>query len=259
MLEPLEAQVPERTIRLEPIRAEPQPVGSGSRFAPVAAILGSPMFSRLGDIMAANMGAMLDRAEDPARMIRMIILEMEETLVDVRASTARSMADAKEIRAAVRRLEATQADWAGKAELALQKGREDLAKAALGERQKAAALTDSLERELQVLTTICRAYEADIARLQEKLREARGRQHAIAARLATAVSRARAAELMNGARTAEAFAQFDRLERSADMAEGRAEALGLSSPEDEVATLKAEQAIAAELEAMKAALGRRLN
>ena len=258
MLEPLEARVPQRPIRLEPVTA-PEPRRAESRFAPVAAFFASPMFSRLGDIMAANMGAMLDRAEDPARMIRMIILEMEETLVDVRASAARAIADAKEIRAAVRRLDAIQADWSGKAELALEKDREDLAKAALVERHKAAALVASLEQELQVVETTCRAYDADIAKLQGKLREARGRQHAIATRMDGAMTRAKTAAMLNGSRTAEAFAQFERLERCVDFAEGRADAFALGNPEDEFATLKAEQAVEAELDAMKAALGRRLN
>ena len=258
MLEPLEARVPQRPIRLEPVTA-PEPRRAESRFAPVAAFFASPMFSRLGDIMAANMGTMLDRAEDPARMIRMIILEMEETLVEVRASAARAIADAKEIRAAVRRLDAIQADWSGKAELALEKDREDLAKAALVERHKAAALVASLEEELQVIETTCRAYDADIAKLQGKLREARGRQHAIATRMDGAMTRAKAAAMLNGARTAEAFAQFERLERRADFAEGRADALALGSPEEDFATLRAKQAVDAELDAMKAALGRRLN
>ena len=257
MLEPLEARVPERAIRLEPVA--PAPRRSESRFAPVAAFLSGPMFSRLGDIMAANMGAMLDRAEDPAKMIRMIILEMEETLVEVRASAARSIADAKEIKASVRRLETLSADWSDKAELAIAHDREDLARAALVERQKVTALAASLEQELQVIETTCRAYESDIAKLQGKLREARGRQHAIATRMEGAVSRARAAVMLNGSRTAEAFAQFESLERQADWAEGKAEALALASPEDEFAQLKAAESVEAELAAMKAALGRRLN
>src|SRR6476469_5596432 len=101
------------------------------------------IFSRTRDIVAANMAELLDRAEDPARMIRMIILEMEETLVEVRATAARSIADIKELRRAVTRLEELRADWTAKAELALSKDREDLAKAALVERQKAADMADS--------------------------------------------------------------------------------------------------------------------
>ena len=93
-----------------------------------------PVFSRARDIFAANMTELLDRAEDPARMIRMIILEMEETLVELRSSAARSIADAKEMKRAVGRLEELQIGWNDKAELALSKDREDLAKQALVEK-----------------------------------------------------------------------------------------------------------------------------
>jgi phage shock protein A len=203
------------------------------------------VFSRARDIFAANMAELLDRAEDPARMIRMIILEMEETLVEVRATAARSIADIKEMRRAVTRLHEIQTDWTAKAELALSKDREDLAKAALAERQKAAEMGESLRGEME--------------QLEQVLREARARQNAIAARFESALTRARAREVMNGSRTLDAFAKFEILERRADFAEGRCEALGISSLEDEIDQLHASEAIEAELEAMKAALKARMN
>jgi phage shock protein A len=192
-------------------------------------------------------------------MIRMIILEMEETLVEVRATAARSIADIKEIRRAVTRLDELQADWTAKAELALSKGRDDLAKAALVEKQKAAEMAESLTDELSQLEQVLRGYEADIAKLQGKLREARARQNAIAARFESAVTRARAREIMNGSRTQDAFAKFEILERRADFAEGRCDALGITSLEDEIDQLRAGEKIDAELEAMKAALKARAN
>src|SRR3978361_37072 len=124
-LEILEANVPVRT----PVLVK-QPETASSRMAPVAAWFSGPVFSRARDIFAANMTERLDRAEDPARMIRMIIIEMEETLVEVRATAARSIADTKEMRRAASRLDELHIDWTGKAELALSKGRDDLAKAA---------------------------------------------------------------------------------------------------------------------------------
>jgi phage shock protein A len=214
------------------------------------------IFSRTRDIFAANMTELLDRAEDPSRMIRMIILEMEETLVEVRASAARSIADVKEMRRALRRLEELQASWTEKAELALSKGREDLAKAALIERQKAADMAAGLRDEIRVIDETLKGYEADIAKLQGKLREARSRQNGIATRLESAVTRARAREVMNGSRTEDAFSRFEVLERRADFAEGRADALGMTGPkslEEEIAELKASEKVDAELEAMKAA------
>jgi phage shock protein A len=217
------------------------------------------VFSRARDIFAANMTELLDRAEDPARMIRMIILEMEETLVEVRATAARSIADIKEMRRSVSRLDELQSDWTAKAELALSKDREDLAKAALGERQKAAEMAEGLSDELSQMEQVLRGYEADIAKLQGKLREARARQNAIATRFESAVTRAKAREIMHGSRTADAFAKFAILERRADFAEGRAEALGITSLEDEIDQLRADEKIDAELDAMKAALKTRAN
>jgi phage shock protein A len=217
------------------------------------------IFSRTRDIFAANMTELLDRSEDPARMIRMIIIEMEETLVDIRASAARTIADTKEMRRACGRLDEIQANWTAKAELALAKDREDLAKAALVERQKAADMADSLRGELNQIEQVLRGYEADLAKLQGKLREARARQNAIAARFESAVTRAKAREIIHGSRTADAFAKFELLERRADLAEGRAEALGISSLEDEIMELKAAEAVDKELEAMKAALKARVN
>src|SRR5688500_265541 len=109
------------------------------------------IFSRARDIFAANITELLDRSEDPAKMIRMVILEMEETLVDVRASAARCIADGKEMRRALTRLNELQENWTEKAELALSKGREDLAKQALLERQKAADMAAGLETEINTI------------------------------------------------------------------------------------------------------------
>jgi len=252
-LEVLEAKVPVRTPQLMPVEQS-----APSRIAPVATWLSGPVFSRARDIFAANMAELLDRAEDPARMIRMIILEMEETLVEVRSCAARQIADIKEMRRARQRLVEIQENWTAKAELALSKDREDLAKAALVERQKAADIADGLAEEMDQIEHVLRGYEADIAKLQGKLREARARQNAISARFESALTRARAREVMHGSRTEEAFAKFEVLER-ADFAEGRAEALGITTLEDEIHELQASHAVDRELEAMKAALKARVN
>jgi phage shock protein A len=254
-LEVLEAKVPVRTPRLIKVETEPK----SGRFAPVAGWLSGPVFSRARDIFAANMTELLDRAEDPARMIRMIILEMEDTLVDIRSTAARSIADIKEMRRAVTRLDELKSDWTGKAELALSKGRDDLAKAALIEKQKAGEMAESLHSELGQMEQVLRGYEADIGRLQSKLREARARQNAISARFESALTRAKAREVMNGSRTLDAFSKFELLERRADFAEGRCDALGITSLEDEIDQLEASESIDAELEAMKAALKARAN
>jgi phage shock protein A len=195
-------------------------------------------------------------------MIRMIILEMEETLVEVRASAAKTIADGKDMRRTLNRLDELQSSWTEKAELALSKGREDLAKAALLERQKATDMAQGLKAEIEVVDDTLKAYEADIAKLQGKLREARARQNAISHRLESAVTRAKARELLNGNRTEDAFSRFEVLERRADFAEGRAEALGMTGPkslEEEISDLKSSEKVDAELEAMKAAMAAKGN
>ena len=219
------------------------------------------IFSRTRDIIAANFNDMLDKADDPAKMIRMIILEMEETLVEVRASAARTIADQKEMHRHCVKLDKLQADWAEKAQLALSKDREDLARAALVEKKKAADMADQLKTEIAVLDDALRAYEDDIQKLQHRLREARSRQTAIAARLESAENRVKLRTLMSTERTDEALARFDQLERRVDYAEGRADALQIAegktpSLADEIAALAGSDAIDDELAAMKKALGK---
>jgi phage shock protein A len=214
------------------------------------------IFSRTRDIIAANVTDLLDKAEDPAKMIRMIIMEMEETLVEVRASAARTIADQKEIRRQITKLEALQESWTEKAELALSKDREDLAKAALIEKQKAGDMAEGLRAEIAVLDESLRAAEGDIGKLQSKLREARARQNAIMTRLEGAQNRIRMREMYAGSKVDEAFSRFDVLERHADLAEGRADALGLGGPgktlEEEIAELRNSDKVEAELAALKA-------
>ena len=219
------------------------------------------IFSRTRDIIAANFNDLLDNADDPSKMIRMIILEMEETLVEVRASAARTIADQKEMRRHVMKLDRLQADWGEKAQLALSKDREDLARAALVEKKKATDMADQLKQEIAVLDDALRAYEEDIAKLQHRLREARSRQTQIAARLESAENRVKLRTLMSTERTDEALARFDQLERRVDYAEGRADAIsigekGTPSLADEIAALEGADAIDDELAAMKKALGK---
>jgi phage shock protein A len=215
------------------------------------------IFSRARDILAANVTDMLDKAEDPAKMIRMIIMEMEETLVEVRASAARTIADQKELRRHITKLGTLQDSWKEKAELALSKDREDLAKAALVERQKATDMAEQLSSEITVHDDALRANEEDISKLQAKLREARARQSSIVTRLESAHNRIKVREAYAGAKVEEAFSRFDILERRVDMAEGRADALGLGGApktlEEEIAELKSSEKVDAALAELKAA------
>jgi len=236
---------------VERLRRSPTP-SSGAQFMGI--------FSRTRDIIAANFNDLLDKADDPHKMIRMIILEMEETLVEVRASAARTIADQKEMHRHTVKLDRLQADWSEKAQLALSKDREDLARAALVEKKKAGDMADQLKTEIVVLDDALRAYEIDIEKLQTRLREARSRQTAIAARLESAENRVKLRTLLASERVDEAMARFDQLERRVDYAEGRADALSLAenakpSLADEIAALAGADKIDEELEEMKRALG----
>ncbi len=247
---------------VERVRRSPTPTQSSKKDDPFN--LGVPfmgIFSRTRDIIAANFNDMLDQADDPQKMIRMIILEMEETLVEVRASAARTIADQKEMHRHTVKLDKLQADWGEKAQLALSKDREDLARAALVEKKKASDMADQLKQEIAVLDDALRAYEQDIQKLQNRLREARSRQTAIAARLESAENRVKLRSLMTNERVDDALGRFDQLERRVDYAEGRAEALGIEGKEapslsDEIAALAGADKVDEELEAMKKALGK---
>jgi phage shock protein A len=219
------------------------------------------IFSRTRDIIAANVTDLLDKAEDPAKMIRMIILEMEETLVEVRASAARTIADQKEMRRHIVKLDGLQASWTEKAELALSKDREDLAKAALVERQKATDMGEHLASEIAALDESLRKAEVDIGKLQSKLREARTRQNAIVSRLESAHNRIKVREAYAGPKVDEAFARFDLLERRVDYAEGRADALHMGQEpktlEEEINDLKSNEKVDADLAALKASMNKK--
>ncbi|PIW55307.1 MAG: phage shock protein PspA [Sphingomonadales bacterium CG12_big_fil_rev_8_21_14_0_65_65_10] len=225
---------------------------------------GAPLmgiFNRARDIFAANFNDMLDKADDPSKMIRMIIMEMEETLVEVRASAARTIADQKEMHRHTVKLDKLQADWAEKAQLALSKDREDLARAALVEKKKASDMSAQLKEEIAVLDDALRAYEQDIQKLQGRLREARSRQSSIAARLESAENRVKLRSLMTNERVDDALTRFDQLERRVDYAEGRADALKIAdgsdkpSLADEISALEGQDAIDDELAEMKKLLG----
>jgi phage shock protein A len=214
------------------------------------------IFSRLTDIVNANLNAVLDRAEDPEKMIRQMIHEMEDTLVEVRSHAARLIADRKGIERRRVRLGEAQTEWQAKAELALSKQREDLARAALVEKARLAADLEALDEELVHLDEGLAKYEEDIAKLEEKLREAKAKQKVIVARQATAVSRLRVRRQVHDRRIEDAFVRFEQMERRLDSAEGEVEAfdLGQGKPRtlaDEIDDLATESAIDQELAALK--------
>jgi phage shock protein A len=217
------------------------------------------IFSRLTDIVNSNITALLDCAEDPAKMIRLIVQEMEDTLVEVRSDAARLIADRKEIKRRLGRLADAQAEWQKRAELALQKNREDLARAALMERAKLSDLIKALEDDDAALKERMGHLDEDIGRLQAKLAEAKAKQIGLMSRAQTANARFAVREQLYDGRVDNAMARFDAVEKKLDEMEGRVEAFDLGKGgktlADEIADLQAEAQIDDELSKLKAELG----
>lgn len=215
------------------------------------------IFSRLTDIINANLNALLDRAEDPQKLIRLIIQEMEDTLVEVRSSTVRTIADRKDIERRLRGVRQDIAEWQRKAELALSRGREDLAKGALLAKAKAAETERALTAELGHLDEALGKTSDDIAKLQAKLADAKAREQALAHRQTTTLSRIKVRERLHDERLAEAFARFEQVERNLDILEGRAESYDLGRGKtltEAFAELEADSAVDQELAELKARL-----
>jgi phage shock protein A len=216
------------------------------------------IFSRLADIINSNLTAILDRAEDPEKIIRLMIQEMEETLVEVRSTAARLIADRKETKRTLDRLAEAQAEWQRKAELALSRGREDLAKGALVERAKLERTAEVLAADVGGLDAALTRHEDDIAKLEAKLREARAKQKTIQARQETATSQLKVRRRIHDKRIEDAFTRFEHMERRIDAVEGEVESFDLGkgkSLSDEIAELEAESAIMNELENLKTRVG----
>jgi len=214
------------------------------------------IFTRFADIINANISALLDKAEDPEKMVRLIIQEMEDTLVEVRSTSAKVLAEKKELLRRIGKVQAQVQDWQEKAELALTKDREDLAKAALVEKQKAAALAQTLEQELEVVEEHIARLKEEVGQLQEKLADAKARQKTIIMRKQTASSRLEVKKQLDSSKIDNAMLKFEQYERRIEGLEAEVESYDLggkkSSLEEEFAALKAEDSVSAELEALKA-------
>lgn len=220
------------------------------------------IFSRMTDIINSNLSALLDKAEDPEKMIRLIIQEMEDTLVEVRSSSARVLAERK---AAARRLELVREDiaaWESKAKLALGKGREDLARAALQEKQLLGEELAAVEAELAATDEHIGQLNEEIGQLQQKLGDARARQKAMLMRSQTVESRIRVKRQIQREALDDAFQRFERFERRMDNLEGQLESmdLGREAPADlaaEIDALVEDERIDEELERLKRELDNR--
>ncbi len=217
------------------------------------------IFSRLADIINSNVNTLLDRAADPEKMIRLMIQEMEDTLVEVRATAAKGIADKKELQRKLGRMAKVQEEWQRKAELALAKDREDLAKGALMEKAKLADTAGALADELGHLDDALGHHEADIAKLGAKLGEVKARQKALLARQDLTSARLKTRRRVYEARIDDSLGRFEQMEQRLDQSEGEVEAFDLGRGKtlaEEIAALEAEGEIEQELAALKARIGK---
>ena len=212
------------------------------------------IFSRFSDIVNSNINSILEKAEDPEKLVRLMIQEMEDTLVEVRSTAARAIADRKEIARSLAALDAEVRDWQAKAELALDKNREDLAKAALAEKARAAGAAETLRQQHKALGDGLDKLNDDIVRLEEKLVDAKTRQQVIVSRQRTATRRLDARKRLHSARIDDALIRFDQFERRIDDIEAHVESYDLGGKKglkDEFTDLEAEDAVAKELRELK--------
>ena len=217
------------------------------------------IFSRFSDIVNANINAVLEKAEDPEKLIRLMIQEMEDTLVEIRSAAAKCIADRKELGRHIEHLEREQEEWARRAELAVRRDREDLARAALAEKQ---ALGDQVERmkaDLDSLDAQLDKFNADITQLQSKLNDAKTRQRSIVIRHTTASSQLSARKHIHSDKLDEMMFRFENAERRIDRMESEAEAISMGRGKtlaDEIAGLEDDDRVEAELADLKSRVGK---
>lgn len=217
------------------------------------------VFSRISDIVNSNINAILDRAQDPEKIIRLIIQEMEDTLVEVRSSTVKTIAEQKELERKITAVAKDVAEWEAKAELALTKGREDLAKSALQIKARLTREAEALDnRHAQVEAGLAKQSE-DLVTLQQKLADAKAREATMIARHKTATNRLKIRSSLYDERVTDAFARFDQVERALDELEGKVDIYDRAKPKsvaEELATLETDHQVESELAALKAKLAK---
>jgi phage shock protein A len=214
------------------------------------------IFNRLSDIINSNISSLLDKAENPEKMIRMVIQEMEETLVEVRSGTAKVIAEKKTLSRRAEQLKKQAQDWESKAELALSKGREDLAKAALLEKSNINSSVVITEKDLAKLDGTLDKLSTEIEQLQAKLNDARARQKTIVMRTTATESRLNINRQLHSYSIDNAMNKFEYYEKKIDQMEGQMDSIHIEkrSLQSEFDKLERQESIDQELEALKTKL-----
>ncbi len=212
------------------------------------------IFSRMTDIIQANVNAMLDKAEDPEKIVRLMVQEMEDTLVEARTAAARAIADKKELARKHGNMMSEAGEWQAKAELAIKKNREDLAKAALTEKNQIVYTADAISQQISDVEIGLNKLNEDIGSLEEKLTDARNRQKTLILRQNTAVKQLEVRRQIYDNKFDDALMRFEKYERKMDYVEGRVEAYDLGRTRDlrdEFADLEGDEEIQSQLAELK--------
>lgn len=214
------------------------------------------IFSRLSDIINSNLNSLLEKAEDPEKIIRLMVQEMEDTLVELRSQAAKCIADKKERSRFLQRIEQEEQEWERKAELALDKNREDLAKAALLEKSAITEKAIAVKHEVELIDEQMQRFNEDIGRLQAKLNDAKARQRTLVMRQKHAGTQLRARQQVHSDKIDDILYKFESAERRIDDMEAQVESLDIGrkhqSVADELADLENEDKVKDELERLKA-------
>jgi phage shock protein A len=213
------------------------------------------IFTRLSDIISSNLNAMLDKAEDPEKLIRLMIQEMEDTLVEIKASCAGVMATKKKAQRELEEALTRANQWGEKAQLAVNKGREDLGREALVEKRRCRERASALEKELAHCEALIEQYQADMTQLEDKLSGAREKQRILVQRHIHAQRKKRAQQGIRRLDTTDALIRFEQFENRIERMEAEADLInfGRKPPlEDEFARLEGDDEIEKELETLKA-------
>jgi len=216
------------------------------------------IFSRMGDIINSNLNAMIDKAEDPEKIARLIIQEMEDTLIEVRTDAARNIAERKELSRKAEEYSSRANEWEAKAELALSKDREDLARGALSAKQQAEAMAEVVKKEMKILDEAVDKADSDLSKLQTKLDEAKAKHKALLMRGNVARGQIKMRTVLKDSKVEDALARYQRMERKVDDLEAQVESYDLGagqSLENQFAELEANDAVEDELSALKERLG----
>ena len=212
------------------------------------------IFTRFKDIVASNMSAMLDKAEDPEKLIKLMIREMEDTLIEIKSSCANAIANQKKVGRLLDDILEKENFWAQKAELAVKKGKDALARQALQEKRRFTQKTEAVEIEQTELSTIIEQYRDDISELESKLKSAREKQRILVQRHIRASGKKRAREEIRRADSTEIMQKFEELENHIERMEAEADLVNYGRPStlaEEFDILEADDDIEAELNKLK--------